>query len=140
MDYRQRLKALVRSKLLYLALSLFIVGVVVILIAGQKNTDGLQIVGQAFISCSVIAGCWAYGLTKRANNVPAAPAAQQKRSRLGLTIGLGVVCVGFMLTPVVLWPVMSTMHGILFWYIAATGLIGLLGFVGLIVWLKRSSN
>jgi hypothetical protein len=64
----------------------------------------------------------------------------KKRLRFGLTIGVSMVCICFILTPIVLLLVISKMPAFLFWYAITTAFVGLLGLIGLFVWLKKSSN
>jgi hypothetical protein len=139
MNHRERLKLLVRSQLFYFGALMFVVGVAICSNVDQNNFDA-QLPAAILAQGGIIVCFWAYRRTRFVSTDPAGQALQKRRSRMGLIIGVGVVCVGFMLTPVILWSDMAKMHGFLFWYIAATGFIGLLGLVGLFIWLKRSSE
>jgi hypothetical protein len=125
--------------LFYLAALMLVAGVVILSVVDEKDT-GAQIPGAILAQGGIIIGLWAYRRTRFIVTDPASQAILKRRSRMGVTLGVGMVCVCFMLTPVVLWSVMPKMQAVLFWYIAATELVGLFGLVGLFVWLKRGSE
>ncbi|HEY1719422.1 MAG TPA: hypothetical protein VGH42_14175 [Verrucomicrobiae bacterium] len=138
MNHRERLKLLLRSQLFYAGALMAIAGLVVCSIVDEK--DGAQIVGAILAQGGIIIGLWAYRQTRFIVAGPASQVRLKRRSRMGLTLGVGMICVCFILTPVILRFEIPKMPGFLFWYSMVSGLIGLLGLVGLFIWLKRSSG
>ncbi|HEY3762345.1 MAG TPA: hypothetical protein VGN23_11420 [Verrucomicrobiae bacterium] len=139
MNHRERLRLLLRSQLFYIAVLIFVAGLVILSVVDQNDT-GAQIPGAILVQGGIIIGFWAYRRTRFIITDPASQACLKHRSRMGMALVIGMVCVGFMLTPVVLCFEIQKMPGLLFWYSVATGLVGLLGLTGLIVWLRSNSS
>jgi hypothetical protein len=137
-NHRERLKLLLRSQLFHLGALIFVAGVILLSLIDDKNFA--QIPAGILAQAGLIICLWAYKRTRFIITDPAGQAVLKRRSRRGMVLGVGMVCVCFMLTPVILWRDMSKMPGFLFWYLMATGFVGLLGLVGLFIWLKRSSD
>jgi hypothetical protein len=138
MGYRERLKILWRSQLFYCGALMFVVGVVIASSVGENS--GAQMPAAILGQGGIIVGFLAYRRTRFVITDPARRASKQRRSRMGLIIGVGAMCLCFMLTPFVLWCDLAKMRGLAFWYVAATGFIGLFGLLGLFIWLKRDSK
>lgn len=64
----------------------------------------------------------------------------KQRPGMGLAYSVCMVSVSFILTPFLLHAEVPKMPGFVFWYLVATGFLGLLGLVWLFVWFKKSSD
>jgi len=136
MNHREWLKLLFRSPIFYLGILMLVVGIILFSIFDSNPPIIAAILAQGgFIVC-----LWANWRTRFIITDPASQNHKRRRFRMGVTLGVGMICIGFILTPVVMQLEIPKMPGVLFWYAAVTGFIGLLGLVGLIIWLKRSSD
>lgn len=137
MNHRERLKLLLRSPLFYLGALMLVTGIILYCIYDPNPPPiAAAILGQG----GIIVCLWAYWRTRFIITDPASQTLLKRRARMGVIMGMGMVCVCFMLSPIVAWLTIPKMPEFIVWYSITTGLVGLLGLVGLFVWLKKSSN
>ena len=139
MKQNERIKLLVRSRLFYLAVSMFVVGLVIMSFF-QKKDSGLNMFGAILGQGAVILGFLAYRKTRFTASPGNQTRLQQQRSSMGVILVLSIICVGLLLTPIVLKAEIPNMSGFILWYSVGSAIIGLIGLIGLFIWFRRSSH
>jgi drug/metabolite transporter (DMT)-like permease len=116
-------KLLLKSRLFYFGVLIFITGIIVGSISGKSELLGACLAQGGIIMCFL-----AYNKVKAIKNEQSPTCShQEQKYQKSIAIGGTVVCVCFMLSPIVLWPIISKMQGVLFWYLIATGMVGVFG-------------